>query len=120
MKKDELHQSWSGKSEEILTGMLEWRQQHPKATFREIEGEVDQRLAVLRAKMIADAALAYAQSEWEPGSAENVSGMWEAIGEERQEKAQAANEGRTGSGTGTRIWGLSGLWARDFSPWMKS
>jgi len=72
MKKDELHQSWSGMSEDILTGMLEWRLQHPKATFREIEAEVDQRLAVLRAKMIADAALACAQTEWEPGSAENV------------------------------------------------
>lgn len=72
MKKDELHQSWSGMSEDILTGMLEWRLQHPKATFREIEAEVDQRLAVLRAKMIADAALAYAQTEWESGSAENL------------------------------------------------
>jgi phage host-nuclease inhibitor protein Gam len=60
MKKDELHQSWSGMSEDILTGMLAWRLQHPKATFREIEAEVDQRLAVLRAKMIADAAMACA------------------------------------------------------------
>jgi YgiT-type zinc finger domain-containing protein len=72
MKKDELHQSWSGMSEDILTGMLEWRLQHPKATFREIEAEVDQRLAVLRAKMIADAALACAQTEWEPGSPEGI------------------------------------------------
>lgn len=72
MKKDELHRSWSGMSEDILTGMLEWRLQHPKATFREIEAEVDRRLAVMRAKMIADAALACAQTDWEPGSPEGV------------------------------------------------
>jgi len=59
-------------SEEILSGMLEWRLEHPQATFREIEAEVDQRLAVLRAKMIADAVLACAQTDWEPGSPEGV------------------------------------------------
>lgn len=72
MNKDELHRSWSGMSEDILTGMLEWRLQHPKATFREIEAEVDRRLAVLRAKMIADAALACAQTDWVPGSVEGM------------------------------------------------
>ena len=72
MKKEELHQSWSGLSEDILTGMLEWRLQHPRATFREIEAEVDQRLAVLRAKMIADAAMACVQTEWETGSPAGV------------------------------------------------
>jgi endogenous inhibitor of DNA gyrase (YacG/DUF329 family) len=57
-------------SEEIISGIAEWRQQHPKATFREIEEEVDQRLSVLRAKMIADAALSSAQAEWEKDSPE--------------------------------------------------
>jgi hypothetical protein len=31
-------------SEEVISGITEWRQQHPKATFREIEEEVDKRL----------------------------------------------------------------------------
>jgi hypothetical protein len=28
---------WRKLSDEILSGMVEWRQQHPKATFGEIE-----------------------------------------------------------------------------------
>ena len=63
MKGEEMRKSWNGLSEEILSGMAEWREQHPKATFREIEAEVDQRLAVLRARMLADAALRSAQAE---------------------------------------------------------
>jgi YgiT-type zinc finger domain-containing protein len=61
MDGEELRKRWNGMSEEIISGMAEWRQRHPKATFREIEAEIDQRLAVLRAKMIADAAISSAQ-----------------------------------------------------------
>ncbi len=68
MNSEEMYKSWKGMSEEIFSGMAEWRQQHPKATFREIEAEVDQRLAVLRAKMLADAALSSTQTEWQSGS----------------------------------------------------
>lgn len=39
---------------EILSGMKEWRQQHSKATLREIEEAVDARLAKLRAGMVAE------------------------------------------------------------------
>ena len=42
-------QSWHALSEEILTGMHDWRRQHPKATLREMEQEVDARLSRLRA-----------------------------------------------------------------------
>lgn len=55
-------------SEEIISGIAEWRQQHPQATFRELEEEVDWRLVVMRAKMLADAALSSAQRDWEQGS----------------------------------------------------
>jgi YgiT-type zinc finger domain-containing protein len=65
MKGEEMRKSWNGLSEEILSGMAEWREQHPKATLREIEAEVDERLAVLRVRMLADAALRSAQAEWE-------------------------------------------------------
>ena len=37
MSKPEKNREWRGMSEEILVGMTEWRQQHAKATFREIE-----------------------------------------------------------------------------------
>jgi hypothetical protein len=44
--------------------MAEWREQHPKATFREIGAEVDKRLAVLRTRMLSDAAIRSVQAEW--------------------------------------------------------
>lgn len=37
-----------------VLGMSEWREQHPKATFREIEEAVDERMNRLRAQMIQD------------------------------------------------------------------
>jgi hypothetical protein len=58
MKKEELKKKWQGTSEEIISGVAEWREQNPTATLREIEEEVDKRLAELRVQMIADAALA--------------------------------------------------------------
>lgn len=69
MKRDELQANWSGLSEEIMQGVAEWREQHPKATFREIEAEIEKRLAALRAQMISDTAMQSAQTEWESGAA---------------------------------------------------
>jgi YgiT-type zinc finger domain-containing protein len=70
MNSEKMRQSWNGMSEEIISGIAEWRQQHPQATFRELEEEVDRRLSVLRAKMLADAALSSVQTEWESGGRE--------------------------------------------------
>lgn len=67
MNGEEMRKGWNGLSEAIMSGMAEWREQHPRATFREIETEVDERLAVLRAKMLSDAAIRSAQTEWEAG-----------------------------------------------------
>lgn len=49
---------------EILSGMKDWRQQHPKATLREIEEAVDERLAKLRAEMVAELAGMSEQADW--------------------------------------------------------
>jgi YgiT-type zinc finger domain-containing protein len=65
MKRKELQAGWSGLSEAILEEVATWRAEHPKATFREIEAEIDQRLSALRAKMISDTANASAAAEWE-------------------------------------------------------
>jgi len=50
---------------EVVTGMAEWRQQHPKATLREIETEMDLRWARVRARMAEDLALASTAADWE-------------------------------------------------------
>jgi len=68
MSKEEKGQEWRGVSEEIITGMWEWRDQNPQASFGEIEGELDLRLSEMRARMLADLAVASAKADWESGS----------------------------------------------------
>lgn len=63
MKTEEMQQRWSVLSADIISGMAEWRIQHPKASFREIEAEVDQCLSVLRAKMLSDTAILSSQEK---------------------------------------------------------
>lgn len=61
----EVAEKWQGQSFELMTGMAEWRQQHPKATLREIEAELDKRLEVMRAKILEEAAMLSEVREWE-------------------------------------------------------
>lgn len=68
MKRDELYRTWSGVSAEVLVGIVDWREQHPKASMREIEVEIDRQLSRLRAKLISDTAMASAQADWEMGA----------------------------------------------------
>ena len=56
----EIDLRWQQEAEEVMTGVRDWRVQHPRATFREIEAVVDERLAKMRARMLQDAALASA------------------------------------------------------------
>jgi len=55
-KETETH--WQQLTEEVITGIKEWRLAHPKATFKEIETALDERLAKVRARMLQDVALA--------------------------------------------------------------
>ena len=64
MKGERLQKECNGLSEEIVEGIAEWRGGHPKATFREIEAEIDKRLSVLRAKMISDTANQSVRADW--------------------------------------------------------
>ena len=64
MDRDNFDQCWWPLAQEVLTGMKEWRLQHPTATFSEIEAALDERLGRLRAQMLADAALASAAASW--------------------------------------------------------
>ena len=55
---------WREASDEIIAGMTDWRVQHPRATLREIEAALDERLARLRAKMLTDLALRSPAADW--------------------------------------------------------
>jgi YgiT-type zinc finger domain-containing protein len=54
---------------ELISGMTEWRQQHPKATLREMEVELDAQMAQLRAKMLEDMVAASEVADWPAGDA---------------------------------------------------
>ncbi len=58
---------WQRLADEVLTGMKEWRGQHPTATLREIEQALDERLARLRARLLQDVALASAATDARAG-----------------------------------------------------
>ena len=68
MNGDEMKKGWQVMSEEVISGMAEWRQQHPKATFREIEAEIDRRLDEFRAKMLSDTVNLSASTAWKEGA----------------------------------------------------
>src|SRR5215831_5323744 len=55
----------------MLTGMREWRQQHPTATLREIESAMDERLAKLRAGMLEELVKMSPQADWSQASHES-------------------------------------------------
>ena len=52
-----LDAKWEALAAEAFLGIKEWRLQHPRATFAEIEVAVDERLSTVRARMLADVAL---------------------------------------------------------------
>ncbi len=55
---------WATLSAEVLSGMRDWRTQHPQASLREIETALDERLARLRARMLETLAHASPAADW--------------------------------------------------------
>jgi hypothetical protein len=60
---------WQALSEEVYSGLADWRAAHPRATLAEIETAVEERLAGLRARLVERAALASAAADLSDGSA---------------------------------------------------
>ena len=52
-------------SYDILSGMREWRLQHPDATLTEIEQALDERWYRVRARMLAELALSREANRWQ-------------------------------------------------------
>lgn len=63
MRSAEVEARWRALSEEVITGLAEWRMQHPRASLSEIEAAVDERLAGVRARLVQDTALASAAAD---------------------------------------------------------
>ena len=67
MEKGKAKEEWRKLSEKVIEGSSEWRKEHPKATMREIEEEIDKQLSGMRARMITDIAQDSGSAEWEAG-----------------------------------------------------
>jgi YgiT-type zinc finger domain-containing protein len=61
---EEVEPQWQQLAAEVLSGMREWRLQHPQATLQEIEAALDARLSGLRARLLQDVALASATTRF--------------------------------------------------------
>lgn len=70
MNRESIDPTWDALSNEILTGMHEWRLQHPDATFTEIEQALDQRWYKVRARMLHDLALEREAANWQAKATE--------------------------------------------------
>lgn len=64
MEKTELPEVWRLLSESVFEEMAHWRKEHPTATFKEIEDELDARLSGVRAQMLADLAHQSEKRDW--------------------------------------------------------
>jgi YgiT-type zinc finger domain-containing protein len=64
MVSDELDERWRELIEDATSGLREWRAAHPRATFREIEAALDERLDRARARMLEEAAQASPAARW--------------------------------------------------------
>ena len=58
MDTDRLGERWRETVEEVQQGLADWRAGHPKATVREIEAALDERLARAKGRRLEAAALA--------------------------------------------------------------
>lgn len=94
----EIEDRWQQEVEAVMTGMKEWRLQHPRATFGEIETALDEHLATVRARMLQDLALASAATrvsavpEAERPRCPDCGGVLEARGEEERTLTTTYNQ----------------------------
>jgi hypothetical protein len=114
---------WHELAEEVMSGMKEWRLQHPTASLREIERALDERLGKMRARMLQDAALASAAAdiraaqEGERPVCPQCGAILEARGLHERELTTHHNQ----SVRLERSYGVwSSLRSRLFPPWMRN
>jgi predicted RNA-binding Zn-ribbon protein involved in translation (DUF1610 family) len=95
---EQTERRWQQLVDEVTIGMKEWRLQHPRATFREIERALDERLAGMRARMLQDLALASAAArasedeEAERPKCPKCGGQLEARGEQKRTLTTSYNQ----------------------------
>lgn len=111
---------WHQLTQQVMSGMREWRMQHPKATL-EMEQELDARLGHMRARMLEDMALASAAADWTQTPASQQP-LCPDCGAPLQQRGTDTRTLQThgGAAVGTPVRQLPGLRGRAFSPSMRS
>ena len=61
---------WSEGAVPVWTELVAWREAHPRATFSEIEAELDRQLTGMRARILGDLALVSATADLQAASVE--------------------------------------------------
>lgn len=80
--------------EGLIRGMKAWREGHPKATLREIEAELDERLSQLRAKMLTESATMSEAANWSKEEAP----MCPECGHKMEKRGEEKRRLKTGDG----------------------
>jgi hypothetical protein len=99
---------WRQLTQEVMTGLREWRLQYPQATLRESETEPDTRLNHMRARLLEDLAL--------QSAATDLPRLRRAAPESRQSTPHPPNPQRSGHYAGAPPRRLPGLADRAFPP----
>ncbi len=66
---------WDELAAEVLSGMKEWRLQHPKATLRQIETALDERLGKMRARDAAGCGVSECGGGSQSGAGARAAGV---------------------------------------------
>lgn len=118
MRKQEFDATWEAGVEEALTGLKQWRQEHPRATLTEIETELDTRLQRLRAQLLRDLATASTAANWRGAPPEDRP-ICPACGEPLQSRGSYTRRLQTQGDQPaplTRTYGYCSRCARGFFP----
>src|SRR5256885_15754426 len=100
--KAEYEQRCKELAQEVLLEMRSWREEHPTATLREIEEEVDQRMARMRAGLVEGIAMTSAAVEGGSRAAQPPA-PWPRCGGVLQAGGKQVRQLRTTGGRTVRV-----------------
>ena len=84
---------WERLAEEVMHGMHEWREQHPKATYAEIESETMKRTAEMQAGLIEEMVQMSEAADWEAAEAPTCPECGERMQKRGQQERHLQSQG---------------------------
>ena len=106
-----------------LLGMTEWRKEHPKATWAEIEAAVDEQMNQVRAQLLQDLVQMGESEDWRKlpaGERPQCVTCEEPLSARGEQTRLPPNDRRASRQADAHLWHLPRLWGRLFSPWMSN